>query len=308
MKTLRVAFLASGVLCALIPGQAGLNPPPFPPQDWAITVEFGLSVESALKIFNVSPIDRSYLHSPSFFIHMDDDSIISGPSLQAVLPTDIGFGGHDLGFSEPFGYVPAVDQEAIYSNACRVIESLKFTNTPIHAGYEPDWFSISIKLEVNDRSIAASFDSLHTKDDIPAELVTLLAHLRRNLPGSYDKVFVLMGIPKLPALSGEEAIHYLRCQVHGEWMKVDDVPIAYGLIIDEKSFANAKVKFFPNARTSYRGGCTISGNDPQEQRLLYCASCRKAQSEWQQKHDQEARADGPGGDGVLPKDPPARPQ
>ena len=71
--------------------------------------------------------------------------------------------------------------------------------------------------------------------------------------------------------------HY--CDVHGERLHPDTVPVRYGLIIPSENYREAS-KDFPNANTWSPGGCCSFPGAPRTEKVLYCKACRKAKAEW----------------------------
>ena len=65
------------------------------------------------------------------------------------------------------------------------------------------------------------------------------------------------------------------CEVHHKKMRLDIVPIAYGLVVLDVDM-NVMKQEFPNANRIYYGGCIIDCYKKAE--VLYCPSCRSAES------------------------------
>jgi hypothetical protein len=75
------------------------------------------------------------------------------------------------------------------------------------------------------------------------------------------------------------------CEVHGEELKLDTVPIHYGLIRFKPDYSKARETQFPHANSSLLGGCVVREETKAE--VLYCTKCREAESAWRREHDKE---------------------
>ena len=73
-----------------------------------------------------------------------------------------------------------------------------------------------------------------------------------------------------------------KCEVHGEILKLDTVPIRYGLIKFGGDYYKIILAEFPNANSGVLGGCIVMEETDAE--VLYCAKCRDAEARWQKEH------------------------
>jgi hypothetical protein len=100
---------------------------------------------------------------------------------------------------------------------------------------------------------------------------------------------LMLSIPP-PQLSAQEKANEQRCEVHGEVLKRDRVPIFYGLVMQPLDYEKDRQKSFPNANTSVYGGCVVefdSNNQqtsPQHADVLYCQRCREAAARWWEEY------------------------
>lgn len=72
------------------------------------------------------------------------------------------------------------------------------------------------------------------------------------------------------------------CPVHGDELKVELVPIQYGLParMSDKAYGRACEERFPMANATSGGGCVISDAMPRSAPTRYCESCRRALAAW----------------------------
>jgi hypothetical protein len=166
------------------------------------------------------------------------------------------------------------------------LRAFQFTNAFPHTNFDAPGIDLSIDLQVNGRSLSIQYDKLQAPEDLPPGVGSLLALLRRNLPASYSRFFDYLRVPTLPPLTGEDATRYRQCALHHEWMKVDEVRVAYGLSCPTKAYSEAHKKLFPNACLYSNGGCVVTPNGSKTTKVRYCDSCRQAAAEWQKKHGQ----------------------
>ncbi len=79
-----------------------------------------------------------------------------------------------------------------------------------------------------------------------------------------------------------------RCEVHGEILKKDKVPIAYGYIRDY--YPAARKELFPNSNKRALGGCVEK--KAQNKVVSYCAKCRAAEEKYNRDFAEEYRRTG----------------
>ena len=89
---------------------------------------------------------------------------------------------------------------------------------------------------------------------------------------------------KIRRLSQEERekLGNQLCEVHGEELKLDVVPIRYGLIRFEESYYKAWEAQFPHSNRHFLGGCVVEEENQAE--VLFCSKCRDAEKRWQTEH------------------------
>jgi hypothetical protein len=73
-----------------------------------------------------------------------------------------------------------------------------------------------------------------------------------------------------------------RCPVHGEKLKLDTVPILYGILMIDEDYLEAEKTLFPNANTRVFGGDLVQEETKAE--VLYCPKCREAEAKWNKEH------------------------
>lgn len=72
------------------------------------------------------------------------------------------------------------------------------------------------------------------------------------------------------------------CDLHREELKAGSAGISYGFVMKNEDVAEAKRRLFPNACSRVLGGCMIE--DETEAEVLYCDSCRRAETEWKDEN------------------------
>lgn len=262
--------------------------PAYPPQQWRLTVHFSISDDLDRGFLHKKPSENEFLSFEPLYLGLSDGAI-SGPTTHPVLTgklSEAGMGGLE---TTDIGYVPQLDQAAIYAITGEVLRSFHFVDTFSRTNFDASGIDISIDLEINGRSLAVNYNKLQAKDGLPPNVDKLLGLLRRSLPASYSNFFNYLKVPQLPALTGQESTQYRQCELHHEWMVVGDVSIAYGLLIHDKAYSKAHQKYFPNAHLYSAGGCVVTPRSPQQEKTLYCPSCRKAEAEWQAKYGKKPK-------------------
>ena len=72
-----------------------------------------------------------------------------------------------------------------------------------------------------------------------------------------------------------------RCGAHHRSVLLPDtVRIVYGLVAGNRELLAAQRRSFPNARTSWDGGCVVSSRSPRFTEGAYCPQCRTACDRW----------------------------
>jgi hypothetical protein len=89
---------------------------------------------------------------------------------------------------------------------------------------------------------------------------------------------------KIRRLSSEERVKLGNavCELHGEELQLDVVPIQYGLIRFDEAYYKVLQTEFPHSTKYYLGGCVVE--EAKKAEVLYCSECRKAESLWQKEH------------------------
>lgn len=89
---------------------------------------------------------------------------------------------------------------------------------------------------------------------------------------------------KIRRLSQEERekLGNKLCEVHGEELQLDVIPISYGLIRYQQTYYKAREAQFPHSNLEYLGGCEVEAENKAE--VLYCSKCREAETLWIKEH------------------------
>jgi hypothetical protein len=100
-------------------------------------------------------------------------------------------------------------------------------------------------------------------------------------PGGLEaslRPIIALVVAAASVLSGCAQQH--TCQIHHDPLRADVVPIVYGWPtgIYGMDVYEAREHVFPNANRQVMGGCVTGTNDPKQTRVLYCESCRRAES------------------------------
>ena len=108
-----------------------------------------------------------------------------------------------------------------------------------------------------------------------------------SMPSRIDVFFDTYVPKRLLLLRKNGAIEERYCERHQNLMKVEVLPINYGLKEwNDKSFGEnyekAESKLFPNANVEIGGGCVDNG--VKEQETYFCEICRMKRKEWLQKN------------------------
>jgi predicted neuraminidase len=91
----------------------------------------------------------------------------------------------------------------------------------------------------------------------------------------------LIWLPACAKNAGEAAARPARCELHGEELKPDIVPVVYGLPELAPFFFKAERELFPHAATVSFGGCITYAGQPTQEEVHYCSECRKAKLQWE---------------------------
>ena len=72
------------------------------------------------------------------------------------------------------------------------------------------------------------------------------------------------------------------CPVHHAKMRVQRVPIAYGLLVHGTASPpfDVRERNFPFAEGYRRGGCVVSDYSPRRALIYICTNCQRAEKEW----------------------------
>ena len=79
---------------------------------------------------------------------------------------------------------------------------------------------------------------------------------------------------------GDETV----CEVHEQALKIDTVPIVYGLRRFTRAELDASRTLFPHANTVYGGGGMVQPET--KAKVKYCLQCRVAEKKWEQENPQ----------------------
>jgi TonB family protein len=121
-------------------------------------------------------------------------------------------------------------------------------------------------------------------------------------PYTLEFTYKIPTIAALPRI--DERLPEETCRLHGERMKLDVVPILYGLpratityrtvdvisflqnikrtLTKRESYSEASARLFPSSNMIGYGGCMVSYEIKTE--VLYCAKCRAIEAEWRRQH------------------------
>ncbi len=109
-------------------------------------------------------------------------------------------------------------------------------------------------------------------------------------PFHMDVNHVMPWLIKLEENPGTWQIGKSVCEVHRETLKLDIVPISYGLPSSDKFWQqhrNAEKERFPYANKSSGGGCIVRYASKAE--VLFCQSCRDVRSAWLERRKERDR-------------------
>ncbi len=81
-----------------------------------------------------------------------------------------------------------------------------------------------------------------------------------------------------------QVVETRKCEVHGEVLVEEDVPIIYGLPRFPWGYEEALTEEFPHSGTRVLGGCCVRDEEPKVTRYWLCRSCRKAEKKWRRRH------------------------
>ena len=72
------------------------------------------------------------------------------------------------------------------------------------------------------------------------------------------------------------------CEMHGAGMKMQKIPIVYGMRAEVGGYYKAREELFPNAKPSVSGGCV--GGKRKHVEAWVCHKCREARLNWIRGH------------------------
>jgi hypothetical protein len=73
------------------------------------------------------------------------------------------------------------------------------------------------------------------------------------------------------------------CPVHKAKMRVQRVPIVYGMLSWDPTL-DVRKRRFPNALVFYPGGCVETDISPSHAFIYICPDCRRAEKKWRSDH------------------------
>lgn len=276
-------ILETGIMSA----SAAAHVPAYPPQEWSLSISIGLSRDIFNQFLNEKPGRDVFIIPEDVLFAVYDDNALHGSSTHPVFIgklTQRGLGEFGV---ETLAFIPQADLSSIYSNAFRVLQSFDFSDKVAFTNFNDPGIDMHIDMRINGRSWSVKYEKLQAKDALPENVAALLALLRRNLPPYSDRLFDFMRVEKLSPLSGEIARQYRKCVLHGEWLKVGEARILYGLLMGGEESRKAREIHFPNACTYIGGGCVSTATSPEKDMVLFCESCRKVQKEWIEKNKKQ---------------------
>lgn len=75
-----------------------------------------------------------------------------------------------------------------------------------------------------------------------------------------------------------------QCFLHNCPLKIEEVPVVYGLVSVPKAYRNAQITLFPLANSYHDGGCVVSNQSPDTRKTEFCEECRDAEKKWKDEH------------------------
>ncbi|BCM92652.1 hypothetical protein IAD21_04534 [Abditibacteriota bacterium] len=104
-----------------------------------------------------------------------------------------------------------------------------------------------------------------------------------GISGAYSVAQVHKGQAKAKAAPLSASDKKLKkCELHGTLLKVDTVPIHYGIVGFPAGYYQASQRSFPHADSVVMGGCVIMPETMQT--VKYCPQCRAAEKRWGLAH------------------------
>lgn len=261
--------------------QRQLAVPAFPPSDWYVSLQVNPSKDLVFKIIDRKPPEE-WVFFTGLNFSLDAKGALQAPRKHPVITGTVPNGSErisEFGLrDEPVTYVPLKDQKAVYDLAVEGVRSFAFTNAP-KPRPDASGVDLDVRLEVNGRTLEVRYQKL-SPDGCPEPVLSLLAILRRHLPADYNRLFDFLKVPKLEALSAEEAQKFAQCSLHKETMKTNEVRVYYGLPDVSNPYWKVRGVEFPNANSSVHAGCVSTPESPDVRQVLFCEKCRKAEEAW----------------------------
>jgi len=277
LLTLLFIFVATGY------GQKTLNKPHFPPQEWQVWLDIDFSEDIVFQILNKKPSPNEFYVFDNIDFIVDSDCSLYATRKHPVLTGKLKRYFSDGLLSSPISFIPVADQKTIYQHCFEAIEAFDFKDKFEYSGYNVSGIDISLKLEVNGRSIDLKYQKIQQEDSLPQPILRILSLIRRNLPSKFNQLFDFLRVPKLPPLPPEIRNKYSKCKIHHEFMKVDTAKILYGDFLFDEEFCEAQTNLFPNANTQMFSG--FEDEEIKKGKVLFCESCRAAEKKWLKEND-----------------------
>lgn len=282
MNAKLLSLLAVCSLAWNVVGQTRVEAPDSPPKAWSVLITINVSKDLAQTFLDTKPNKNAFLRIREIDLWVRSDGGVTGPRKHPLLTGKLpsrNLAGLELPLGA-IGYLPIVDQGSFYQKIAETVNSHNAVDESARQGYDAPEVEIGIRLGTNELDTSVPYYQFQTQDGLPKPLLEALALLRRNLPVEYAKLFDFLKVPRLPSLPANEANKYAKCVVHDEWLRVEEVPIRYGLPMPREKYWAAARELFPNARHSIMGGCMGSLAGPTSAKALYCETCRSAEKKW----------------------------
>ncbi len=295
-------------LLALDPATAQnlpLGAPPFPPEDWDLSIDFQLNDGLVCEMMGIrqpaeeaEPAEWAQFRREIEEAHCDElkneITIEIGHSFSAQ--TTAAITGSDsnplinanaaeaeltgLGFEEnQLGFIPIHDQRLIYLAAIHAIAEFKFPRTKRPYTRIDPGIDIRLRLTINRETAWLHLHQVDPTQPPSVHLAEAIALLQRNLPGRYQPLFDLFKLPTLAAIPDDAKTDYGKCPVHEAQLLPGTVK-KQGGTWNAAYFELEKTRF-PEANVHvYTGWCGTGQDFSRDQQVLFCPTCREVRKAW----------------------------
>src|SRR5215813_11958971 len=96
-------------------------------------------------------------------------------------------------------------------------------------------------------------------------------------------LLLILGIAENGDCLAQSTANNKYCEVHGDILEKDVVPVKYGLKVIFPDEIEDREKLFPNSNKEISGGCIITEESENYSEVLYCKSCRKVEEQYEQE-------------------------